>query len=364
MIKAFIYPTLGQNQTLMFEMNSNFEFVTDLDQADIILIHHNIPPAELKEIVKPHHVLVNLSIFNIEHDMSLNWIREYIHEQVMSSVTKKIITLHTNMSINDTHYAIYYDHLFDRQKLYCTDYDRGINLNGRVWTYSCTKEMYSLHPIKKTPFKKFLAPMRIYNIVPNYIHPRMEYRKKIKNFLLEKTYSFVSDNNSSASFLPNAATSEMLPYICEGGSWFPLSYIYYSSSLINVYTETLVLNDKNVRSVTEKSFDPLIQGNFILPFGYSGLIQDILSYGFKLPKWIDYSYDSILDDDERFDAYMQSLEKLNNYSLQQLFDMATADVEILEYNRSIFYSRPYSYPLLADKIKLCIEHNEANNWQY
>ena len=123
-------------------------------------------------------------------------------------------------------------------------------------------------------------------------------------------------------------------------------------------------NNRNVRSVTEKTFDPLIQGNFILPFGYPGLIKDILSYGFKLPNWIDYSYDSILDDDERFDAYMESLKKLNDYSLQQLFDMATADISILEYNRSIFYSRPYSYPLLADKIKLCIENNEANNWQY
>jgi hypothetical protein len=61
---------------------------------------------------------------------------------------------------------------------------------------------------------------------------------------------------------------------------------------------------------------------------------------------------------------MESLKKLNDYSLEQLFDMATADISILKYNRSIFYSKPYDYPLLAHKIKFCIENNEANNWKY
>jgi hypothetical protein len=116
--------------------------------------------------------------------------------------------------------------------------------------------------------------------------------------------------------------------------------------------------------VTEKSFDPLIQGNFVLPFGYPGLIKDILSYGFKLPNWIDYSYDSISDDNDRFYVYMESLKKLNDLPFDHLFNMATNDKAILEHNRSIFYSRPYDYPLLADKIKLCIENNEVNNWQY
>jgi len=127
--------------------------------------------------------------------------------------------------------------------------------------------------------------------------------------------------------------------------------------LVSVYTETLVIKGRGVRSITEKTFDPLIQGNFILPFGYPGLIKDILSYGFKLPNWIDYSYDTVSDDDSRFDRYIESLKKLNDYSLDELFNMAKNDLNILEHNRSIFYSRPYSYPLLADKIKSCIEYN-------
>ena len=364
MIKTYVHPNLGKGQSLFFQMNPKFEFVIDVDKADIIVHHDNVTPTELKKIIKPHHVLVYLQIFHIEHDMSLNWFRNCIHEPIVSDVTKKMILLHTSMNISDNHNMIYYDHLFDRQKLYCTDYDNGIELDNKVWTYSSTKEMYSLHPIKKIPFKKFLAPMRIYHVLPDYVHPRMRYRKKIKNFLLKTNDSFISDNNSSASFLPNAATANILPQVCEGGSWFPIADIYYSTSLINVYTETIVSSIYGVRSVTEKSFDPLIQGNFILPFGYSGLIQDILNYGFKLPEWIDYSYDSILDDDERFDAYMESLKKLSDHSLDHLFDLATFDLPMLEHNRSIFYSRPYSYPLLADKIKLCIEHNETNNWQY
>lgn len=373
MIKVFLPLHITSATTLFLELNSKFEFVGNSDEADIIIINSHIYLEEnsrkqLEEIVKPHHVLVNLEIFHIDHYMSIDWIRDCVHKPIVSNLTKKIITVHTNMNINDGYNTIFYDHLFDRQKLYCTDYDSGIILSGRVWTHGCNKEIYSLNPIKKIPFKKFLAPMRVYKVSPNQQKepPRMEYRRKIKNFLSKTDDSFISASNQSNSFLPNAATPDMITYVSQGGSWYPISDVYYSTSLINVYTETLVVdeNNNNVRGVTEKSYDPLIKGNFILPFGYPGLIKDILSYGFKLPAWIDYSYDSILDNNKRFEAYMESLNTLNNYSLTELFDLAMQDWKILEHNRSIFYARTYSYPLLADKIKLCIEHNNSNNWMY
>jgi hypothetical protein len=366
MLKIFIHPIV-RNHALFLELNPKFEFVENSNEADILFMFMKVPVDELKDMVKPHHVIVIPIIFHVDHHMSLEWARKHEFSEI-STITNKIILLHTNMGLNDGHDSIYYDHIFDRQKLYCTDYDRGIDLDTRVWTYSCNKEMFSLHEIKKTRFKKFLAPMRYYQHNGMPTHPRMIYRKEIKNFLQKKTDSYISDNNASASFLPNAATPHVMHNVCNilGGSWFPISPIYYNTSLINVYTETLVhyMNEHNVRMVTEKTFDPLIQGNFILPFGYPGLIKDILSYGFKLPNWIDYSYDDIGDNDVRFYAYMESLKKLDNLSLEYLFELATNDIPILEHNRAIFYSRPYDYPLLADKIKLCIENNEANNWKY
>jgi nitrate reductase NapAB chaperone NapD len=368
-MNIFIGPYIGQQHALMLEMNPGFNIVQDTAQADIIVVMNTEQTKEalesIKEMVKPHHVLLVLELFHIDKHHTYDYYT-YI-KSIFINITKKIIVMHTNLCLKDQPNLVYYDHLFDRQKLYCTDYDTGIDLNCRVWTYNSTKEMYALHPIKKHPYKKFLALMRIYHSHGNAELPlgsRMLYRKRIKGILSIKDESFISDNNSSASFLPYGATSFILPAVCKifGGIWFPVSHLYYDSSLISVYAESIVNTDK-MRSITEKTFDPLIQGNFILPFGYSGLIKDILDYGFKLPSWIDYSYDTIEDDEERFNGFSDSLQKLIDCPHDVLFQQATNDIGILEHNRSIFFSRPYMYPTLVDKIKSCIEYNEANDWQ-
>jgi len=384
-MNIFISPHVGQNHSLFFEMNTDFNIVQDSDQADILVVFPNDQPLialkNNKEMIKPHHVLLVPELFHIDNDHNI-W---HYYNNVKSKfidITNKVIIMHTNLGIKDEPNLVYYDHLFDRQKLYCTDYDAGINLSGRVWTYHSTKEMYALHYIHKRPYKKFLALMRIYNShlrgnADLALSPRMIYRKRIKEILNMTDQSFTSDDNTSASFLPDDANSLILPNVCGtfGGSWFPVSHVYYDSSLISVYTETVVSNnltwetvesnDNNnkVSTITEKTFDPLIQGNFILPFGYSGLIKDILDYGFKLPTWIDYSYDTIQDDEERFAGFTTSLQKLIDCPHDVLFQQATNDIGILEHNRSIFFSRPYMYPTLVDKIKSCIEYNEANDWQ-
>lgn len=367
MLKIFAYDM--RYGTLFLELNEKFQFVNKPEDADIIAAALNIGKDEdwviIKNIIKPHHVFVLFQIFHIDHFMDMKYTQDNIKNLRSVLPTKKIIVVHTDINQIDRHNAIYYDHMFDRQKLYCTDYDKGIELSGRVWTYGCNKELYSVNPIEKTLFKKFLAPMRIYHWNTT-VSPRMMYRKKIKQFLSKKKDSYITDNNTSAAFLPNGVDKNVLIQITgeKGGIWYPVSDIYYNTSLINVYTETLVLTSDGVRLLTEKTYDPLIKGNFILPFGYSGLIQDILGYGFKLPEWIDYSYDKIVDDDDRFTAYMESLYKLSEWPVTKIFHHAMDDWHILEHNRSVFYSRPYSYPLLADKIKLCIDHNDSNDWKY
>jgi hypothetical protein len=375
MYKVFIPAQFGENHSLFIELNSKFNIVSNPEEADLIFLTGNRPDLnELKNIVKPHHILIILEIYHIDNFMSLDWYRQDL-KSYFSILTKKIIIVHTDLNIKDNCNLIYFDHMFDRQKLYCTEYVNGINLRGRVWTYSCNENIYKLHPINKVSFKKFLAPMRIYS--PSEIlsetpleqqidflkFPRMSYRLRIKKHLSKNNDSFISPNDPNASFLPNAVNNLVLKNVCSDGFWFPISYVYYDNSLINVYTETLVSNRNNVRMITEKTFDPLIQGNFILPFGYSGLIKDILSYGFKLPNWIDYSYDSILDNEERFSAYLESLNKLSDCSLEQLYNQTITDMKIIEHNRSVFYTRPYSYTLLPDKIKTCIEYNEQHGWK-
>ena len=115
--------------------------------------------------------------------------------------------------------------------------------------------------------------------------------------------------------------------------------------------------------VTEKTFDALIRGNFILPFAYPGLIKDLTDvYGFQFPNWIDYSYDSIYDDEARFIAYTESFKKLDQFTAEEMYTLCVRDLHILEHNRAIFFSRPYSFSELHSTVMSAIAANEAVNW--
>ena len=123
---------------------------------------------------------------------------------------------------------------------------------------------------------------------------------------------------------------------------------YYNSSYISIYIETITTG-VYTRTITEKTWDPLIKGHFILPYGYSGLVKDIQSYGFIMPKWIDYSYDQELDDRRRWEKYEQSVNLILKKSLEEIDELYQKDKTILEHNRNLFFTRPYD--TLYDKIK-------------
>ena len=122
---------------------------------------------------------------------------------------------------------------------------------------------------------------------------------------------------------------------------------YYNSSYISIYIETITTG-VYTKTITEKTWDPLIKGHFILPYGYSGLVKDIQSYGFIIPEWIDYSYDQELDDHRRWEKYEQSVKRILK-KFPEVDELYQKDKTILEHNRNLFFTRPYD--TLYDKIK-------------
>ena len=371
-MKVFLGKGVDDIHSLIFEMSPDWEIVSDTDLADALIIVDNngVDLEPIRQHYRPHQVLIIQMIFHLGEYMSYDWYCNCIKAK-FKSITNKIVIIHNNLSYMHCAGMVYYDHLFDRQKLHSTDYDSGIRLDQRVWTYQCTKEMYALHPIDKKMEKKYLALMRIYycNLPGQRRAGRMVVRERIKS-LLNKTYSHMSDDHTTL-FLPNGTTDNVTMYTrrSTGGVWYPVSNTYYDTSIVSVYTETLVEHSyhnspKNLASiVTEKTMDPMIRGNFVLPFGYPGLIKDITDiYGFKLPDWIDYSYDSIIDNADRLVAYEESLKKLDAYSLEEMYALCTRDLHILEYNRSVFFTRPYSFLVLHKNVLDAIAANEAVGW--
>jgi len=266
----------------------------------------------------------------------------------------KLIYVHQDNKFIDNQ-SVYYDFCFDRQKAYFIDYDKFDLSPGRCWTYDSTKKMFELEDIKLTKLsKKFLVPNKTY-AKDYFIYDvgdsnsfRSQVRSKLRKIVLEEDCYF-SDPDNLIFLLPNEPhlQPETERHFLTGGCGFlPLKNSYYQTSAVSVYVETISQSNKElvpkIGCVSEKTFNPLIKGHYILPFGYQGLIKDLIEiYGFRMPDWIDYNYDNIIDDKERVKKWMYNLSKLRIKSLEELTDLYNKDKDILEYNRSLFFTKPY-----------------------
>jgi hypothetical protein len=279
-----------------------------------------------------------------------------------NALNSKAAIAHSYKNYTHKKDLIFYDILWNRQKSYFTEYD-SYDLQFRLWTNESTGKCYQLNPIQKQNdnLRKFLCPNRIYYLEGISNHPRIHFRRLLKDFL---------DNYDNQGYTSNPMKNQVLePEEKElveamkrkasvgGGSWFPVANDYYERSYFSVFVETLSVtnywysehlkihgwytNNQHTKTITEKTWDPLIKGHFILPFGYQGLIEDIKSYGFILPDFIDYSYDDEYDDFIRFEKFIVSLKKLLQIDLTQWHKLYLKYKHVLDHNRQLFYDRPY-----------------------
>ncbi len=100
----------------------------------------------------------------------------------------------------------------------------------------------------------------------------------------------------------------------------------------------------------------MIKGHFILPFGYAGIIEDIKSYGFILPDWIDYSYDKIQNNDQRFAKFLKTVKETVEIPLESWHIHYTKSFDIIRHNRQVFFNRPYDS--LYDSINTYIKEKD------
>jgi hypothetical protein len=221
------------------------------------------------------------------------------------------------------------------------------------------KDTYNIPDIATNLTKKFINASFVY---PPYEHPRMKYRHLLCEFLKEfEDYGYIGSPDNR--LMPNNPTKAMIHMINNGPiQWYPLADEYYQNTYLSIVVETIIGIETtqgilmNTRCVTEKTLEPLIKGNFILPFGYPGLIEDLLDYGFKLPNWIDYSYDSIKDPELRFEKFKNSVRDVLSIPLSEVMTKyyAIDRIEILEHNRQVFFDRPYDD--LYGKLKNAVDN--------
>ena len=115
----------------------------------------------------------------------------------------------------------------------------------------------------------------------------------------------------------------------------------YRETFFSVYTESI--DSGTTLVATEKTLDPLIKGHFILPFSAPGFVKYLSIKGWRLPTFINYSYDFILDDQQRFDAFSKEFERLCSIDMDTWRQLWLDNIDIIEYNRNQLYNRPYHY---------------------
>lgn len=358
----------AEKHALAFDLEPDrFEVTHDVSQADIIPTMSHAPVSEILNIIgtRTDIPVMYMPLYHVTEDNGQIY---NVVENAWSSHVSNFFVVNTDYRANHNHsHAYTYDFLWNRQKAYFVDYQKyvpdSIILNKkdihRTWSVQATQKAYSvadIEPMKKTldatnRYRKFLSPNR-YN--PDYLRtPRGIYRSLLAQYLKPDTAHFSQWQSESTL----ESEQRDLPINAKQfNGWWPVANHYYQSSVISVYVETLAGNT-NVRTLTEKTFDPLIKGHFILPFGYPGLISDIQSYGFQLPDWIDYGYDTEPDDVRRFYLFTREFLRIRDkVPINTLIGLHNRDLDMLKHNRQVFWNRDYD-SLYEKCVKYFTDHN-------
>jgi hypothetical protein len=355
-------PLLSSNRSneLTFLYGSkDFSFTNDLNLSEVI------PLEPTDHIKKLDYLKENLNNFNkiililqethMTDGDSLSTCHSIIKEY--QNVFKYVFYVTINYGVKGYKNIIYNDYCFNRQKAYFTEYDN-YDFDNRLWTGPSNKDCFKLHKLEKHNnfTKKFLIPNNLYNRGDWELDtPRLKARSLLHNFIndIDCYYSYPQKDIYLLPENPIEKLLDSLFNMKQGTGFIPIANNYYDTSIVSAYGETVVASEHGSRLISEKTFNPLIKGHFILPLAYCGIIDDLKDiYGFKFPNWIDYSYDKYVDTEKRFVAYQESLNNIRNTPIERLIELRNKDLVLLEHNRSIFFNRDYDslYSSLSEKL--------------
>lgn len=349
--------------------SNRWEFVSDIEEADVVPIHMNRWSREpqdqgryhwFREFLKPEQVAIYMQLYNCDSFQTARFWRSEDLDPIRQSHDRLLI-VHTNNHDDciDPKY-IFHDIMWNRQKYYMFDQIDEKTVLGKqyYWTGGMNKEVYSVGSINKilgAGSKKLLCLNRIYQYY-NHFKKHREIRTRLRDTVKDFQDIYLSNPTEGKFFYPNGwdnniANQQGFNPTQTSGKWYPVGDQYYNTSYVSVYVESSIESGdpSGTYCVSEKTFDPLVKGNFILPFSNPHFVKNIQQwYGFKMPDWINYSYDDIENTDDRMTAFLEEVKRIHSLSIEQLHEYYLRDKHILEHNRQVFINRPYDS--LHDKV--------------
>lgn len=126
------------------------------------------------------------------------------------------------------------------------------------------------------------------------------------------------------------------------GAYTPVPNSFYEDSYFSTYVESNC-TQQDLIHITEKTFEPLIKGHAILPFTNPGAIQRLRDIGFRMVDFVDYSFDTVEDADQRFALVQKEFLRLLDVDLDALYKN---NQEVIMHNQECINTIPYDNRIL------------------
>ena len=309
-----------------FDLNNpgNYQFIEDhtYNQSVDFLIQNHIANYPSYSMYKFKALL----FLDIRHNQE-----NQIARLNLGSPDRFVITNARDFDVQNSR-ILFNDYLFNRTKAYYSNYAFS---QSTVWnrgvpgTYAIPQDQIN----GKTAI--YIAPNRTY-FDPEYPEQRV-CRKCIMQFL--------KDNHRHQGHLGDSYDPDIgdLPSNCVNHRWKgynPPATKFYENTFISIFAETLEFGSTFV--ATEKTFDPLIKGHFVLPFSSQNYIKQLTKhYGFKFPNFIDYSYDEIDNKHQRLEAYLNEIKRLLSMPIETWKEHWVNHKDLRQHNQQIFQTKDY-----------------------
>lgn len=293
------------------------------DSGDYLFISYN--EIDRYESVSAFRCVVFYDLFHLD-----DYTAESTLEKIKNFPHKRKIYLTVNFSkhlLGNDCKIVQWDVLRNRtQAVYL---DKNIDLN-RVWYYA-SPNSYKLDNIdfSQPRTRKFIYQCRSLNARRIAFHNlATEYADQgyISNVFLGQ----VLDSQDPDQKDWNVSDPNQ-------GLYVPIANRYYNNSYLSVYVESS-FNSVNCVHVTEKTWEPLLKGHFILPYSNPYYLERLRNIGFRFPDFIDYSYDSVECPETRFKMVTEEFKRIVNLDLHSLY---LANQDVILHNRRLLESMPY-----------------------
>lgn len=335
------------SHAMPFAFDERWKFTSIPGEADIVPLLHVYGDEFTKQIeyfqsnFSHDTKVVLLALF---HDSEDNDPRRFAnYQEFYSNIT--ILSTAYNKPWED---VLFYDFLWNRTKgLYDFGYFNKQCATKSPWIRGFDLNIFERNNGTKNLINNLLIPNRAYYGKFTAPGNRLERRAELHELNFKNT--LMSNPDKDNIFITDNWRSTYAPIIRNGGVYAPIANHYYNETLVSAYVESVVEGDSNfVSTITEKTWEPLLKGHFIIPFATPGIIDELARRGFKFPDFIDYSYTRQQDDNIRWKGFVQEVKKISELDLDQINTLYNDNKKTLEYNKILFQT--LQYDSLYDKL--------------